>query len=198
MDQISLQNIENFSVNLNDHPLKWIFEEENNILSQEFADQIIPLNEDAARFLWTFERTQKILNTAFPTPDHFKNIVEFSSVDKTNEQVKKWLYHRGIKFDNKVFWAPDVKWAFVLTWKMVIKFANKLFFGNDEVIWDKTLNWVLFFNHNDIYFFGQDRIHNADIESETIGETRRIIEEALAKSKDYQPENRFNKNIFKR
>jgi len=45
---------------------------------------------------------------------------------------------------------------------MVIKFSENLFFANDELIWDKTLNWTLIFDHNDVFYCGKNREFNSE------------------------------------
>jgi len=106
-------------------------------------------------FLWEFERTQKYLNSISNIKKHFNEFNEFSFGE--NQQVKKWLYERGIPFDSKVFWVTQPEWGLILTWKMLIKFSDRIFFATDEIIWDKTLNWCLIYDHNDIFYFGKNR-----------------------------------------
>ncbi|MEL7118310.1 MAG: hypothetical protein AAFO07_02685 [Bacteroidota bacterium] len=175
----SLDNIEAFSIPLLEHPLKWKFEEgEGSGVSPEFEDQIIPLNEEGTHFLWKFFNSQKIFRDKFIKPEYFTKREEYFSGDKSEEEVKKWLYNRGIPFDNKVFWVPQPKWGFVLTWKMVIKFSHELFFGTNELIWDRTLNWVLTYDHNEAFYFAKDRIFNTEIEQQEKETIKRIIDEA--------------------
>ncbi|MGZ5243918.1 MAG: hypothetical protein ACXWW0_08485 [Bacteroidia bacterium] len=60
-----------------------------------------------------------------------------------------------------------------------LKYWEKLFFGRDQTVWDKTLNWGLVYDHNEIFYFGKNRIYNSDIEAEKIYERKRMIEEAM-------------------
>jgi len=78
--------------------------------------------------------------------------------------------------------VTQLKWGFVLTWKIIIKYSDELFFGSDELIWDKTLNWVLFFDHNDIFYFGKNRIYDSDRHSDDIEELNKIVNDAIAKN----------------
>lgn len=159
-EKIILDNVHTFSIPLLNHPLKWKFEDENKQLSEEFKDQIIPLNSEASKFLWDFESAQKYLGSIPAIGKCFSEQSEFSFGENDNQKVKKWLYERGIPFDHKVFWATQPEWGFILTWKMVIKFSDNLFFSSDEIIWDKTLDWTLIFDHNDVFYFGKNRNFN--------------------------------------
>lgn len=180
--KISFDNLEEFSIPLSEHPRKWVFLEEGKVLSPEFEDQIIALNIEVAKFLWDFEGSQKILHNKFVDANGFKNKEEYRTSGKTQKEIKKWLYERGIPFETKVFWVPSNNHAFILTWKMVIKFADIIFWANDEIIWDQTLNWALKYNHNNIFYFGKDRIYNADKQSEEIGERNQLLKEWMGKS----------------
>ncbi|MGL4596590.1 MAG: hypothetical protein ACRCYO_03625 [Bacteroidia bacterium] len=174
---ITLENIESYAVPLSEHPMKWIFEKEEGVApSIEFQDQIIPLHADAAMFLWRFRMTQRM----GVDEKNFLQTDSYSIVGKSSEEVKKWLYDRGIPFDQKVFWASQPKDAFVLTWKMVIKFWEDLFHGSDELIWDKTLNWVLEYDHNDLFSFGKNRIFNSETHSDEILKRNEFIQAVLS------------------
>lgn len=177
-NKITLENLSEFSIPLYNHPLKWKFEnEEEKELSDEFKDQIIALNTEASKFLWNFESTQRFLNSRDGLEKYFNEYSKCSYKEDESKIVKKWIYKRGISFDQKVFWAHQPDTAFILTWKMVIKFYENLFFASDEIIWDETLNWVLISDHNDIIYFLKNRIFNADKHSdEKIQITKMIAE----------------------
>ena len=183
MKKIGLDNIEEFSVLLEERPLRWKFEDDaGNPPSSEFLDQIIPLSKEAAKFLWKFEGTQRQLGDKFMNSKHYKIREELSIVGLEQEEIKKWLYKRVIPFDRKVFWVTQPDWGFVLTWKMIIKFSEEIFFGSDELIWDKTLNWALAFDHNDTFYFGKDRVFNSEVHSQEIEEVQELIKENLKKN----------------
>ncbi len=170
-NKITLENIHIFSIPLEEHPLKEKFTEDNNRISAEFEDQIIALTPEASKYLWNFESTQRYLNSISAIGKYFNESSELSFGENDSQKVKKWLYERGIPFDQKVFWVTQPEWGFILTWKMVIKFSEELFFANDEMIWDKTLNWVLIFDHNDVFYFGKNRNFNAEKHSDEIIES---------------------------
>lgn len=157
--KITLDNIEQFSVPLDDYIANWIFTEENEQLaSDEHKDQIFPLTEQAAKFLWEFDMQLGIECSA----KYFKTITTFDSSSIDQATIKKYLYNLGIPFSQKVFIAMQPHLGFVLTWKMVIKYSHNLFFADDQVVRDRTLNWALQFHHDGEFTFGKDNIFDAE------------------------------------
>jgi hypothetical protein len=155
---ISLENIEEFNVPLDDYIANWIFTDESEQrASIEHEDQIFPLTKEASNFLWNYE---------------MKLGSEFSD----QKTIKKYLFKLGIPFDKKVYIAQQPDTAFVLTWKMVIKYSHNLFFANDQTVWNKTLNWKLEFHHDGEFTFGKDLIYDGQIE---MIKNKEKLEEAL-------------------
>lgn len=158
--KITLENIEQFSVPLDDHVVKWMFiDEQEESTPAGHKDQIFPLTEQAARYLWNFEMQLGI----DCSEKYFKTITTFDSSSADKATVKKYLYNLGIPFSQKVFIAMQPDLGFVMTWKMVIKYAHHLFFASDQIVRDKTLNWVLQFHHDDVYTFGKDYIFDEQL-----------------------------------
>jgi hypothetical protein len=103
VEMITLDNIEQFTIPLQDHSAKWIFETENKQLpSAEHLDQIFPLTEEASRFLWDFQSKIRI-NSFYPDVNkYFRDVEKFTFGENMESQVKKWLYQRGLPFKDKV------------------------------------------------------------------------------------------------
>jgi len=196
--KMSLDNIEEFSIPLSEHPCKWLFEdeEENLTLSPEFEDQIIALSPEAAKFVWNFEGSQRYIGPTDNIKKYFKQYERFPFGANEEKEVKKWLYQRGIPFDRKVFYISQPDTGFVLTWKMVIKFASALFFGSDEIVWDRTLNWVVAFHHDDVFYFGKDRTYNSNERAAEMEKTEMTLQEALEKAKNQPPTLKYSKNPY--
>ena len=191
---ISLENIRSFGVPLQNYPLAWMFDAgDGRELPPEFLDQIIPLQPDAAVFLWNYECMQKTLAVH---PTHFKTCETFRFAGKSDAEVKKWLYQREIPFHNEVFWTYQPQQAIILTWKIVIKFWEPLFFGRDERIWDRTLNWSLESNHNEVFYFGKDRIYNNLTQYEEEQEKLRIVEQAIREGRNRATKTVYGKNPY--
>jgi hypothetical protein len=47
---------------------------------------------------------------------------------------------------------------------MVVKYWEGLFFSDDIIIFDETLNWGLFYFHEDKLFFGNEKIYDKEFE----------------------------------
>ncbi len=162
---LSLDNIEEFKVPLNTFISKWLFTDENNKLaSKEHQDQIFPLGKEAANFLWNYEMKIGIECSK----KYFKNVSTFESAFFDNSSIKKYLYNLGIPFGQKVFMAMQPDTGFVLTWKMVIKYSHRLFWANDQSVWDRTLNWKLEFHHDGEFTYGKDLIYDGQLEMQKL------------------------------
>lgn len=182
ISQITLENLEGFSVPIETHPLKWMFEDDNGFLPEEHKDQIIPLNPNAAKFLWDFEGTQRQLGNIAKMEQYYKKTKELKSGRLTAQEVKKWLFNLGIPFGQKVFWSHQPEWGFVLTWKIIVKYSDEIFVGNDVVIWDRSLNWCLIHHHDDAFHFGSDRVENATVRGEEIFQNKKRMNDLIKKN----------------
>jgi hypothetical protein len=170
---ISLENIEEFNVPLDDYIANWIFTDESEQrASIEHEDQIFPLTKEASNFLWNYEMKLGIESSE----KYFKKVSTFNSEFSDQKTIKKYLFKLGIPFDKKVYIAQQPDTAFVLTWKMVIKYSHNLFFANDQTVWNKTLNWKLEFHHDGEFTFGKDLIYDGQIE---MIKNKEKLEEAL-------------------
>ena len=158
---LSLDNLEEFQVPLDEYIAKWIFTDENDQLaSKEHQDQIFALTKEASNFLWDFE-----MKLGIGCSDrYYKSVSTFNSEFSDQQTIKKYLYNLGIPFSQKVFIAQQPDTGFVLTWKMVIKYSHRLFWAYDQPVWDKTLNWKLEFHHDGEFTFGKDLIYDGQLE----------------------------------
>ena len=57
-----------------------------------------------------------------------------------DKEFKKWLFKLRIPFKSKVFISFQPDSGFVFTWKMVIKYYERIFFAHDIVVWDNSVN----------------------------------------------------------
>ena len=86
-------------------------------------------------------------------------------------RLKKWLYKRGISFGTWVFVLENSNdQAILTTWKMVVKYSSELFIMPDMMVFDRTLNWCLFYFHEGKLFFGKDNIYDATDDYKTMEE----------------------------
>lgn len=148
--------------------------EEFDNLPHQHKDQIFFLDKDGSDLLSDFLEYSKMVDglntfgydrkTWKPFPDgYFKTVDEFTKFDAHNE-LKKWLYKRSLPFKTEVFILPSSGDNFILTtWKMVVKYSKKIFFHEDTIVFDKTINWALFFFHSDHIYFGYNNIYDPEI-----------------------------------
>ncbi|MEM6877329.1 MAG: hypothetical protein AAF544_02125, partial [Bacteroidota bacterium] len=47
-----------------------------------------------------------------------------------------------------------------------IKKSENIFHANDQIVWDNTLNWALYYHHDGELLFGYNRIYSATVEGE--------------------------------
>lgn len=128
-------------------------------LPNEFKDQI------AGDFLYKYFKASKFHTGPMWEPFKKKNFkyVEKIAADEDAQTIKKWLYNRGIPFAKWVYVLPNYSNVpLMMTWKMVIKNYETLFFADDVVIFDETNQWCLSYWHEDELFFG--KINSTDPE----------------------------------
>ncbi len=128
----------------------------------EHRDQIIPLDAQAAKFLWDFEADIRLTSFSPESGKYFRDVEVFASSSSPEKLVKKWLFDRGLPFSTRCFISFQPSVAFILPWKMVIHYSADLFFGHDVVVWDRSLNWALYYHHDDIFHFAKNRIYDGE------------------------------------
>jgi hypothetical protein len=131
---------------------------EGEQLSAEHRDQIFCLNAAASRFLWDFDlRVNDQVLLHFPDlKNYFRSVEEYNL--RSPAQLKEWLQHCGIAYEQKVYMAVQPDSAFVLTWKMILNYSEHLFFAHDLVIWDRSMDWMLSYHHDDRWYFAKQRM----------------------------------------
>lgn len=121
---MTITDLENYSVPLEASIYNWYFlDDAKQLPSQEYQDQFFSLTKEAANFLWDYERKLSIECSA----KFFKTVEVYDCRWDNNQVIKKYLYNLGIPFDQKVFISMQPDTGFVLTWKMVIKYSDKIF-----------------------------------------------------------------------
>jgi len=145
---VSFENLKEYST---EFPSEWTFlwsREEADKISSEHKDQIFFLNEEATSFINRYFESSKIRkNSDEPvSKDYFKNI-ETYKININLAELKKWLFDGKIAFDNFVFIDSDDGRSIMLTWRMVIKYCEGIFFSEDIYIFDTSLNGTLFYYH---------------------------------------------------
>ena len=164
---IDLNNIKNFTV---DRPEGWTLfgnAKEFDSLPGTHREQILFLDKTASKYIYDFSTDAHLTTGGLWDPfakGNFKEVEEFSDFARTAEskqRLKKWLFNRGISFRTWVFVLLNGnEGPMLMTWKMLIKYSDSLFLIDDVMVFDSTLNWCLFFFHEDKIFFGKGNIYD--------------------------------------
>ena len=147
--------------NLGDHVIsidrfqdKWrLVDDLYGKIADEHINQLKPLDVEASRFLWDY---LSITNLHYDIPfkkDFFQTIDKAKVLDDNLQDVKKWLYHRGLPFEKEVIlsWQPTD--AMMMPWKLLIKYFDH--FGScDLTVFEQSLQWAILFYHEDEIYFG--------------------------------------------
>ena len=178
---------ENLAEYKTDFPKSWSFlwsPEEAEKISEEHKDQIHFLNKKGTEIVKEYLKSSKMLGYSTGTDwspftkGYFKSESKFQVYENCDSEIKKWLYNLGIPFDKYVFVDSDNSGqAIMLTWKMVIKYWEGMFFATDLVIFDGSLNWALFYYHESQLFFGKDNVFDQEAEFEKNLEQNKLLNE---------------------
>jgi hypothetical protein len=164
---IDLHNIKNFTIDRPDEGTIFWSAKEFDSLPETHREQILFLDKTASEYIYEFSSAAHLMTGGVWDPfakGNFKTVEEFSDFSRTEEskqRLKKWLFNRQISFSTWVFVLFNGNdGPMLMTWKMLIKYSDDLFIMDDVMVFDSTLNWCLFFFHEDKIFFGKDNIYD--------------------------------------
>jgi hypothetical protein len=154
---ITFENLKNHKISLQRFLMNYRFtEEKHHILPDAHLEQLIPLDDEGAKFLWDFIKETKLHGDVPFKKEFFKVIDKAAILPGDEENIRKWLYRRGFAFDKEVIlsWTPTE--AMIVPWKLFVKYYDSFFYaGSDDLtIIDRSLNWALLFYHEDEIYFG--------------------------------------------
>lgn len=159
---IDIDNIQNFTVPISEFRYNWRLD--NNSIAPAHLEQLQPLNNDAARFLWDYIININLHDDIPFKRDFFRNIDKARITTENIPGIKKWLYHRAIPFDKAVFlsWQPTI--AMIVPWKIFVKYVDVFYYSisDDLTIIDKSMDWALLFYHEDEIYFGTNKDFEQD------------------------------------
>ncbi len=144
--------------------LKWRFNDSKyDVLPPIHLAQVKPLAPADARHLRN-RINEANLHKAIPfTEGYFRSVVSTSMSDSgewaaEERRVRKWLYQRGIPFQQRVWLSYDGQCGIETTWKILIKYWSAFYYpsSDDLTVIDGSFNWALFFFHEDEVFFGSN------------------------------------------
>lgn len=137
-------------------------------LPETHKEQILFLNKTAREYLIRFSGPSANLVTGHSwdpfVKGNFKTVEEcpvLYDLPEGHQLLKKWLFHRGIAFKTWVFVLFEgFDDPMMMTWKMLVKYSDLIFFGEDVMVFDNSLNWCLFYYHENQLFFGKDNMYD--------------------------------------
>ncbi len=164
---LNLENLKQFTIQ---RPDAWTLlgdAEAFDQLPETHQAQLLFLDKAASKFMYDLLESSKLITGGLWSPfakGNFKTVEEFSNfsdLEESKQQLKKWLFQRGIPFQNWVFVLPNYNdYPMLTTWKMIIKYGSRMFFADDITIFDASLNWCLLYYHDDKLSFGKDNIYD--------------------------------------
>lgn len=170
---IDIHNIKNFTIPRSD--LNFVgTAKEFDELPETHQEQILFLDKAAEKYIFDFASAANIITGGFWDPfakGNFKTVEEydhFYGIQASKQELKKWLFNRGIPFSTWVFVLMDSNEPpMLMTWKMMVKYVEHIFYGEEVIVFDHTLNWCLVYFHENQMFFGKDKYYDpAEIEQE--------------------------------
>ncbi len=135
-------------------------------------DQIHFLDKEAVKFLDMYLEYSKIISEPHSNEifnswpfrlNYFRSVDKFEVTDN-EDHLKKWIFNRGIPFSTEVYVIPDDGHSFITNWKIITKYAPDIFFRNDTIVFNRTLNWALFYFHHDVLYFGKENTNDPEID----------------------------------
>jgi len=160
MLKIGFDNIFEHVISLDNFMLEWRFTEEKyERLPNSHLDLLKPLDLPASRFLWNYILESNLYGDFPFTKDLFPTIDAAKIQYDNKNEIKKWLYQRGIPFDKPVYLSWDKNNAMIVPWKLLIKYYDCFYYpsSDDLTVIDQSLNWILLFYHEDEIYFGSNK-----------------------------------------
>jgi len=138
--------------------LKWRFTEEKyNVLSNEHLLEIKALNSEANELIGNFLFDESGLLGQYKLNEgQFKSIIELDFRAKTEKEVTKWLENLNINSDENVLLFWDSWGSAVTNWKIFKMYYDDFYYpvSDDLILTNKNTDWILYFFHEEIVFFG--------------------------------------------
>ncbi len=157
---IDFKNIFQHVIPMDDFRYKWRFTDEKyDKLPESHLDQLKPLDQESALFLAEYISKANLHNDVPFRKNFFRTIDKAKILDGNEQEIKKWLYQRGLPFDKPVFLSWGTADAMIVPWKLLIKYFDAFYYsGSDDLtVFDQSLEWALLFFHEDEIYFGTNK-----------------------------------------
>ena len=157
---MTFEQLNKHIIPMTEFTLKWRFtEKEYDCLPEQHLNELKPLDKVGAEFLANFLSDCKVHNELPFKNGIFRNLDKVKILENKEKEITKWLYQRAIPFDKEVFLSWNGNNGMITKWKFVVKYWNSIFYGgaDDLTVFDKSLEWTLFFFHEDEIHFGTNK-----------------------------------------
>lgn len=155
---VDFNGIREHIIPLEEFRLKWRFMDEKlEQIPHQHLEQLKPLDVKASNFLWKYISDIKLHQDTPFKNGFFRTIDKAKIAETNNNEIKKWLYHRGLPFDHDVFLSWQPKDAMIVPWKILIKYFDRFYYSDDLTVIDQSLTWALLFYHEDEIYFGTNK-----------------------------------------
>jgi hypothetical protein len=157
---MTFEQLNKHIIPMTEFTLKWRFTEEKyDCLPEQHLNELKPLDKVGAEFLADFLSDCKVHSELPFKNEMFRNLDKVKILENNDKEITKWLYQRAIPFDKEVFLSWDGNNGMITKWKFVVKYWNSIFYGgaDDLTVFDQSLEWTLFFFHEDEIHFGTNK-----------------------------------------
>ena len=132
-------------------------QEDYEQLPPHWQEQIHFYDKTGSDFLYQYWDSSNLITGPLYQPflgSPFTHLEQLTSWE--SQELAQWLYDRGLAFGQEVWLLSNFRHTAVqMTWKMVIKLREELFVGDDVVLFDNSLQWCLFYYHEEVFFWGR-------------------------------------------
>ncbi len=155
---LNFTNIDQHTIPMPDFKLNWRFTDKTyDKLPDQDLDELKPLDENGARFIWNYYMTRANLHEGFPfRKGFFSSVDQRALTDDGEKDIRTWLHEKGIAPSHRVFVSWDPYLAMIVPWNLFRKYFDCFYYtGSDDLtVLDQHLNWALLCHHADSFYFG--------------------------------------------
>lgn len=151
---MNLENIDQHIVEsfINQNHRQWLYERE---LPAQDQEKIKPLSLPAAKFIYELEKNKIFAGMNFPEEKHrlthlFERVSMLNIENLDALSIQTWLKNTKNSQSQEVILSLSVKEAYWLPWEVILQNVDQIFYGFDKSIFDKSLNWWLFYRSDEV------------------------------------------------
>lgn len=148
------------------------FDTDGNLPPQEIGEQNRFLAPESEEEVWKWIEREKVWTFPPDSGKYFRYWIKLDSSDNTT--VNNWLKALPIAADLPIFIMMEGSVGICLPIALAIQFAENLFFAHDAIIFDPSLDWAIYYRHDDVFHFCHTLIYNAEDEKKKITQSKKM------------------------